>query len=1388
MTRFFLRLRAPLLGLLTFTAVALPATPVQSQPPLTADEKQKKLEELNKKMEELKKQLEEIKKGETKPSEVKPGEPKPVEGTIPADATKAMTWRSIGPANMSGRITSFSINPADPTNYFVASASGGLLKTENNGITFTHCFDDQATVSIGDVCMAPSDPKIVWVGTGEGNPRNSVSYGDGVYKSVDAGKTWKNMGLSKTFQISKVIVHPKNPDIVYVGALGRLYGPNEDRGLYKTEDGGKTWKKILYVDDKTGVIDMVMDPKDPETLIVAMWERKRDGFDGFFANDPDQPPDQYGPVVTFGPGGGLYKTSNGGKSFKKINDEKTNKGNGLPTVKTGRMGLNYSQKTKGLLFAIIDTEKGGTGDRTASPYIGIVRNESKPGIEIEEIVGESPAAKAGLKAGDAILSADGTKYDDYGKFLEFISTKKVGDKIKLVIKRAGKEETIELTLGRRPDEPADAEAPAAAQPAAPTIGVPGFRLARGAEGPKVGTVTAGGPAEKAGIKEGDEIVEVNGKAVKTVQEYQTAMGTDRKVGDKVKFKVARGDAKKDVEITLVAGVAGGPGMGAGGGGRGVGGGRGGAGGAAGGAGGGQRGGAAAGGGTGNAGAGGGGQRGGGGGGGQRGGGAGGGAQGARTMLMPGFTPAFGGDGVKVGAVKAGSDAEKAGVKVGDEIVSVDGKSVESLRELLTLLRTGPRAENPRAPGEKVKVTFKKAGKDVTLELAMVEMEFAMGGGGGGGGTNRGANARFPYRLGLGGQQPNVQDRQGKDSYQTGGVFVSKDNGETWTRVNSVNPRPMYFSVLRVDPNDDDRIYVLGDTTLYVTTNGGKTFGAGPDRGVHADYHAFWINPANSRHMLIGCDGGTYVTYDRGEHWDHLNHVALGQYYHVAVDSKRPYHVYGGLQDNGSWGIPSATLRTGSGPYNEDSIYVNGGDGFVCRVDPNDPDQIYFESQGGAMGRRNLRTGERGFIRPPQREGEEAQRFNWNTPFILSNHNSSIFYCASQFLYRSLNKGANLKKISPELTRTKKGSGTALCESPRTPDVIWAGTDDGYVWVTKDGGTTWANVTENILKAGLPVHSCVASIEACRTKDGRAYVCLDAHRSNDDKPYLFVTEDFGATWKSVNGNLPTFGSTRVLRQDIKNPDVLYCGTEFGAWVSINRGTSWSKLGGNLPTVAVHEFAQPTVADEIVVATHGRSIWVMDITTVRQFKPETLKEKVTLFAPTTAVKWRAGQSGESPYSATVRKFVGTNPPRGVYIDYMLGEAAKDVQLKIVDATGKAVREFRNAPKAVGFHRVGWALNRGAGDAIPQAAGGGRGQGGGGQFGGQGGAAVLAGQYRIVLTVDGKESSQMVTVENDPNQPGTIAVAEEEEVTFDDLSLEAQDAKKAKKVAGKALKIVD
>jgi photosystem II stability/assembly factor-like uncharacterized protein len=610
---------------------------------------------------------------------------------------------------------------------------------------------------------------------------------------------------------------------------------------------------------------------------------------------------------------------------------------------------------------------------------------------------------------------------------------------------------------------------------------------------------------------------------------------------------------------------------------------------------------------------------------------------------------------------------------------------------------------------------------------------------------------------LGGQIANAQQWQGPEGVNSGGVFKSTDKGETWTRVNSFNPRPFYFSVIRVDPLDDNTIYVLG-VDLYRSTDGGKTFTAdGINDGLHSDQHDMWINPKNGKHILVGCDGGFYVTYDRAANWEHLNRVALGQFYHVCVDNRRPYRVYGGLQDNGSWGGPSNTRRN-NGPTNEDWIYVMGGDGFVCRVDPTDPDLVYAESQDGSLMRRNLRTGATTFVRPFAQAGLGRYRFNWNTPFILSQHNSGIYYSAANYVFRSVKQGTEQRPISPEITRTKRGSATALAESPRNPDILWVGTDDGAVHITRDGGRTWSNVTDNFRAAGLPGARWVASIEASRWEDGRAYVVFDAHRSNDDQPYVFVTENHGQSWKSLRGNLPV-GSTRVCREDLIAKDLLYLGTEFAAWASIDRGESWTKLNGNsLPTVAIHEFAQPTTADEIVVATHGRSIWVVDVTALRQLTPTIVAStEPRLLTPSPAIRWQIQPGGTGPFLSSMRKFTGTNPARGAYIDYLLPTKVERVTLNVKDVSGRTVAEL-NASKEAGLHHVVWNLQT---VNIP------RGFGGANQGDLESnpfvqslfGSGVRAGTYRIVLNVDGKELAVALNVEGDPNAPRTAMGAIDE-----------------------------
>jgi len=1142
------------------------------------------------------------------------GEAARPESSLPESWVKSLPWRCIGPANMGGRITALAVFEKDPAIYWVATASGGLLKTTNHGTTFEHQFDHEATVSIGDVAVAPSDVNIVWVGTGEANPRNSVSWGDGVYKSTDGGKTWKNMGLRESFQIGGIAIHPENPDIVYVGALGRLWGPNEERGLFKTTDGGETWAKILYLDDKTGVIDVQMKPDDPDTLLVATYERRRDLYD---TNDP---------AIKWGPGSGLYRTTDGGGTWKRVTD-------GLPTGMLGRIGIDFYRKEPNVVYVVLETEKISQEPENA-PYLGAKGEDAEVGARITEVTEGGPAAQASLQVGDVVIRVEETPVLSWNDFLTEVRKRLAGDTVKLELSRNRKVESLEVTFGKRPEN---------------------------VEDQSVGE--AGGEAG------GEEASEATPKAEESKKE-----------------EAGKEEPPKEID---------------------------------------QR------------------------------------------------------------EVKAG-----------------------------------------------------------------------------------------PFTSGLGGQRENVQEQQGPAGHEYGGVYRSDDGGETWKRINSLNPRPMYFSEIRVDPSDNQYLYVLG-ISLYRSKDGGATFTSdGARGGVHVDHHALWVDPGDGRHMLLGNDGGLYVTFDRMDHWDHLNHMAIGQFYKVAVDGRRDYRVYGGLQDNGSWGGPSRA-RDGSGPRNADWVGVGGGDGFGCAVDREDPDLVYTTSQNGGLSRIHLRTGERGFLRARPPRGVRY-RFNWNTPFLLSQHNTKIYYCAGNFVMRSLDRGEGLKVISPEISRTDRGTATALAESPLDSDVLYVGTDDGAVWRTRDGGHTWENLFELpkeeegekaktdeapaaaapaeppprpaeeaspeaappaapapesapgesapsetgppeappdplvgaweakvisemipegeggfdltfsrgesgvyqgvfnsemgdgdlsdirfyketgkvFFKADFDAYSLQfqgtltgsemkgtmeasgggfsarfearrvaaeaapravrgqrrggerpagrrggrpgggrpsaegadrgefewkplqelvpeprggGSIVASRFEAGRVYLVLDGHRSDDDEPQLLVSEDYGNTWRSIRGNLPTSaGTTRVIAEDLSNPNLLFLGAEFSAWVSIDRGASWTSLTGGLPTVAVHDFALHPTAGEMVAATHGRSLWILDVSALRQITPEIVKADAHLFSPMPAVLWKRDpeRGDDGP-----RSYVGENPPWGAPIYYSLGRKPNNLRLEIVDLSRRA-----------------------------------------------------------------------------------------------------------------------
>ncbi|HJT77736.1 MAG TPA: hypothetical protein VJ739_11090, partial [Gemmataceae bacterium] len=798
------------------------------------------------------------------------------------DWVKALTWRPIGPATMGGRITALSVYEADPSTYWVATASGGLLKTTNNGTTWAPVFDHQATVSLGAVAVARSHPDTVWVGTGEANARNSVSWGDGVYKSTDGGKTWANMGLRDTRHVGRIVIHPRNPAVVYVAALGHVWGPNSERGVYKTTDGGATWQRVCSVSPDTGFIDLAMDPEDPETLYAAAYHVRRDAFAG------GNPASQYSTEA------GLFRTTDGGTTWQRLS-------RGLPDRPIGRCGLAVSQRTPGRLYAVVQT------DRT------LLKRESELG----------QAARTG------------------------------------------------------------------------------------------------GPAE------------------------------------------------------------------------------------------------------------------------------------------------------------------------------------------------------------------------------------------------------------------------------TGGVFRSDDRGATWVKVNDLCPRPFYFSQIRIDPNDDRRLYVLG-VTLHISDDGGRTFRSGGAPGVHADHHALWIDPADSNHLVLGCDGGLYFSYDRGAAWEHLQNLPIAQFYGVAVDGRRPYHVYGGLQDNGTWGGPVAT-RSREGVTLADWTRVLAADGFECQVDPTDPDTVYAETQYGGLTRVNVHTGASRGITPKPAGEAPAYRFNWDSPVLLSPHNPRTLYYGGNHLLRSVDRGDTWQEVSPDLTRGQPGPSadyghtlTAIAESPRRAGLLWTGSDDGRVCVSLNGGGKWLDVSQRL--PGVPAERWVTRLECSHFAEGTAYLALDRHRQDDRAPYLFRTDDYGSTWRRLTDGLPAEGPVHVVREDPRVRNLLFVGTEFGLFVSLDAGASWRRLGAGLPTVAVYDLVIHPRDRELVIATHGRGLYVLDVAPLEEMAAGATDAEAYLFEVKPGVLFQyRGSHGLTGG----REFTAPNPARGVVLWYYLKQRPpQGLRLTITDALGNTVAVL-SAGDVPGLHRAVWDM---------------------------------------------------------------------------------------------------
>jgi photosystem II stability/assembly factor-like uncharacterized protein len=611
--------------------------------------------------------------------------------------------------------------------------------------------------------------------------------------------------------------------------------------------------------------------------------------------------------------------------------------------------------------------------------------------------------------------------------------------------------------------------------------------------------------------------------------------------------------------------------------------------------------------------------------------------------------------------------------------------------------------------------------------------------------------------GRGGQPPPPDPKKS-------GIWRSDDGGKTWKFLSNQGDRWMYYSKIRIDPTNSEIAY-QGGAPFFKTVDGGRTWRT--LSGIpHSDHHAFWINPRNNNHIILGNDGGLDVSYDQGETWEFINTMPVGQFYAISADMRKPYYICGGLQDNGSWCGPSAT-RSANGVVNSDWYRIGGGDGFYTQNDPTDWSILYWESQDGNTNRLDLRTGRSTGIRPrpgplgggrgggpPQQPEDPAQaqppaqgapaagsnvvpapapgtsyRFYWSTPFILSPHNPRTIYLGGDRLFRSYNRGETWT-ASPDLTNNigrndrpimgvagsapmaSKHDGaasysniTTISESPVVPGVLWVGTNDGNVQVSRDGGATWKNVVGNV--RGVPKETHVSRVEASHFDGSTAYVAFDGHRTDDHKPYVFVTRDLGESWISIAGNLPR-GNVNVIKEDPRNRDLLYVGTEFGFYISLDCGLDWKRFMNGLPTVRVDDVLVHPRDNDLILATHGRSIWIMDdITALQQLTEEGMKTDTVLdVRPATA--W-INDVQKAILVEGAKHFRGQNPPRGTAISYWLRSVpAEEVRIAIFDVTGREIRSIEGTKQA-GLNRVHWDI----------ALAGGRGRGGRGR----GGAAPAA-----------------------------------------------------------------
>ncbi len=618
----------------------------------------------------------------------------------------------------------------------------------------------------------------------------------------------------------------------------------------------------------------------------------------------------------------------------------------------------------------------------------------------------------------------------------------------------------------------------------------------------------------------------------------------------------------------------------------------------------------------------------------------------------------------------------------------------------------------------------------------------------------------------------------------GGLYRSADNGVTWEKRNSYDQQGQYYAKVQVDPANPDRVYIQG-VNIMVSDDGGRTLATLPTRNKHVDNHDIWVDPKNNEHYLVGCDGGVYESFDRAATWVFKANLPTAQLYDVTVSEDAPfYHVYGGTQDNNSFGCAARTKNVSL--YNSDCFVTNGGDGFYSRVDPKDPNTVYANMQNGGMVRFDKRTGERVSIQPQPSKGDPAMRWNWDAPLIISPHSNTRLYFGAQRLYRSDDRGDSWRPVSPDLTRQldrnklplmgkiwsidaiQKNVSTALydnissiAESPKQEGLIYVGTDDGLLQITEDGGKIWRKVEK---PAGVPDDAYVQRIVASQHDPGTVYVAYENHQNGDFKPYVIKSPDKGKTWVSIAGNLPDRGGVYAIAEDHVDKNLLFAGTEFGLYYTNLGGEKWTRLNIGLPTIMVRDLAIQKQTDDLVIGTFGRSIYILDDYSPLRVSPTEVSQKDNyLFPVKSALSYIAYNPGGD---LGTNYFTAQNPPVGAAITFNLKEGLRTKQqerqqreraamqrgeapgyptpeelraeameeppaiiVSISDSTGKVIRRF-DAPATRGMHRVNWDLRMQPASlpAVPPTGAATGGRGGAGGFGGGGrgaaGAAIGAG----------------------------------------------------------------